>query len=176
MRKVIAIDQDQVLADLLSGWLDKYNQLYNDDLKPDDIKSWRLSDYVKDNCGNYVYKLLEDYDLFRNLPVIEHSQYVVERLNYRHDVYITTSATSIKGSLAAKVEWINEHFPFIPDSNIVLCGDKSIIHADIMIDDGIHNLRKFKGERKLLFDAPHNRNNNEFERVNNWLEIGDLLL
>lgn len=174
MKRVVAVDQDQVLADLLTPLLSRYNALYKDSLKPEDIKSWDIDKYTK--CGNAVYDLFDDYELFRWLPVIEHSQEVMKELNKKYDVYVVTSATSIKESLVAKVEWINEHFPFIPDSNIVLCGDKSIIHADIMIDDGIHNLRKFKGERKLLFDAPHNRNNDEFERVNNWLEIADLLL
>ncbi|NES53370.1 5'-3'-deoxyribonucleotidase, partial [Escherichia coli] len=68
-----------------------------------------------------------------------------------------------------------EYFPFIPHSNVVLCGNKNIIKADIMIDDGIHNLESFEG-MKILFDAPHNRNENRFIRVMNWEEIERKLL
>lgn len=57
----------------------------------------------------------------------------------------------------------------------MLCGNKNIIKADIMIDDGIHNLESFEG-MKILFDAPHNRNENRFIRVMNWEEIERKLL
>lgn len=174
MKKTLVVDQDQVLADLLAGLLNKYNKLYNDNLKPEDIKSWAISEYTK--CGEEIYDLLNDYHLFRNLPVIENSQEVLYRLTDKYSVYIVTSATYVKESMIAKMEWLNEHFPFIPNSNIVFCGDKSIIDADIMIDDGIHNLENFKGDTKILFNAHHNQNYDKFIRVYNWLEIGELLL
>lgn len=174
MKRVVAVDQDQVLADLLTPLLSRYNALYKDSLKPEDIKSWDIGKYTK--CGNAVYDLFDDYELFRWLPVIEHSQEVMKELNKKYDVYVVTSATNIKESLKAKLEWIQEHFPFIPNSNIVLCGNKSIINADIMIDDGVHNLESFKGETKLLFNAHHNQNENRFTRMYSWLDIADLLL
>jgi 5'(3')-deoxyribonucleotidase len=34
--------------------------------------------------------------------------------------------------MPAKYEWMHEHFPFIPDSHLVFCGDKSIIAADFL--------------------------------------------
>lgn len=172
MRKIIAIDQDQVLADLLTVWLKRYNQDYNDNLDNDDIKSWNIDKYVK--CGEKIFDYL-DYDLFRNLPVIEHSQEVVKKLSEKYEVYVVTTATVIPKTLNAKIEWLNEHFPFIPNENIVLCGSKSIIKADIMIDDAVHNLENFDGWG-LLFDAPHNRNENKFLRMNGWKEVEKLLL
>lgn len=172
MKKVVAIDQDQVLADLLTVWLERYNQNYDDNLTNEDIESWSIDKYVK--CGKKIYDYL-DYDLFRNLPVIKHSQEVVKMLLEKYEVFITTTATTIPKTLNAKLEWLNEYFPFIPNSNIVLCGSKSIIKADLMIDDGIHNLESFDGWG-LLFDAPHNRKETRFLRVRNWKEIGEILL
>jgi hypothetical protein len=43
--------------------------------------------------------------------------------------------------MPAKYEWMHEHFPFIPDSHLVFCGDKSIIAADFLIDDNAHHVR-----------------------------------
>ena len=51
-----------------------------------------------------------------------------------------------------------------------MCGDKSIISADYMIDDHAFNLKVFQG-KGLLFTASHNIGETEFERVNNWEEV-----
>ena len=163
---------DQVLADLLSD-LVAYINVYDDPfLKEEDILCWDISKYS--NTQNNVYRHL-DYELFRNLDVIEGSQRAVEELTKKYEVYVVTTATNHPESLKAKLEWLTEHFPFIPHSNVVLCGNKNIIKADIMIDDGIHNLETFEG-MKILFDAPHNRNDNRFIRVMNWEEIERKLL
>ncbi len=172
MREVIAIDMDDVIADLLSHWVESVNEYEDENVKLEDIKCWNISRYFK--CERQVYKYLT-YDLFRHLPVMSDSQRVIKNLMEKHDVFIVTSATSMINSLAAKVEWLQEYFPFISSNNIVLCGDKSIIKADIMIDDGIHNLDVFEG-RKILFDAPHNRDNEQYERVKSWKEIEKILL
>ena len=171
MRKVIAIDQDQVLADLLTPWVAEYNDHHKDTLALDAIKCWDISKYVK--CGPEIYSYLT-YNLFRNLPVIPDSQRVVKKLMEKYDVFVVTATTGDGSLVTAKLEWLAEHFDFIPRSNIVLCGHKSIIRADFMIDDGVHNLETFKGE-KILFDAPHNRNETRYFRAMNWEEIEKFL-
>jgi len=73
--------------------------------------------------------------------------------------------------LCEKFEWLAANFPFIDWRQIVLCGDKSIIRAEYMIDDNIYHLRRFEGE-KILFDSPHNRNvPDDVHRVHNWDEV-----
>ena len=52
----------------------------------------------------------------------------------------------------------------------MLCGDKSIIAADYMIDDHEKNLRTFKG-KTLMFSAIHNQKVSEFQRFRSWKEI-----
>ena len=56
----------------------------------------------------------------------------------------------------------------------MFCGDKSIIRADYMIDDHGNNLRTFQGTG-VLFTASHNLHEQDFVRVNDWLEVRDLL-
>lgn len=172
MRKVIALDMDQVIADLLSEWVERVNFFEGENVNVNDIKCWDIYKYFK--CGKKVYDYLTHH-VFRNLPVIENSQEVVKKLMDKYDVYVVSTATNNADSLRAKVEWLKEYFNFIPMTNVVLCGDKSIIKADIMIDDGVHNLETFDG-MKILFDAPHNRNDNRFTRAIDWLEIEKLLL
>jgi 5'(3')-deoxyribonucleotidase len=62
-------------------------------------------------------------------------------------------------------------WPFINCLQIVLCGDKSEIRAEYMIDDNIYHLRGFEGD-KIRFDSPRNRKVPDLvHRVHNWAEV-----
>jgi len=112
---------------------------------------------------------------FRTMAVHENSQEVMQKLNQKYDLFIVSSAVEFPNSLNEKLDWLNEHFPFLHWKQVVFCGKKSIVHGDYMIDDLPHNLETFNGT-KLLYSAPHNLQFNHYQRVNNWKEIGDLLL
>lgn len=172
MRKTIAVDMDEVIADLLGHWIEAINEYEGESLKREEILDWDMTKYV--SCGKKVYTHLT-YDLFRNLPVIKDSQRVVKELMKEYEVYIVSTATNHPESMLAKLEWLKEHFPFISSDNVVLCGNKRIINTDFMIDDGMHNLESFKGTG-ILFDAPHNRLETEFMRVKSWNDIEEYLL
>ena len=86
------------------------------------------------------------------------------------DVYIVSAAIEFPQSLTEKLEWLQEHFPFISWQQIVFCGDKSIIGTDYMIDDHVKNLDCCKG-KPMLFTSPHNVHIKNHKRVNNWTEV-----
>jgi 5'(3')-deoxyribonucleotidase len=73
-------------------------------------------------------------------------------------------------SFDAKYRWLQRHFPFIPSSQIVFCGDKTIVDADYLIDDRPRHFAKFKGQA-LLFSAPHNAGETGYTRVASWQEV-----
>ncbi|QWA10335.1 hypothetical protein GTU79_24410 [Sodalis ligni] len=54
--------------------------------------------------------------------------------------------------------------------NIVFCGDKSIIHADYLIDDNVRHFQRFSG-KGLLFTSAQNSLVDWTPRFNNWVEI-----
>jgi 5'(3')-deoxyribonucleotidase len=112
------------------------------------------------------------------MPVIAGSQQVVADLNRKYDLYIVSAAMEFPKSLTEKQSWLNEHFPFIVWQQIVFCGSKQVISADIMIDDHFKNLDFFKGETSVLYTQPHNVQapDGRHKRVNNWADIAKLLL
>lgn len=167
MRKSIAIDMDDVLADTLDRWVEVVNLCENENVKKEDVKTWDIHKYFK--CGYKVYDYLT-YDFFLNLKPKKYSQEVVELLCKDYDVYIVTSATAGDDIPTAKIKWIRKNYPFISLNRIVTCGDKSVIATDYLIDDGVHNLKTFKGEG-FLFNAPHNKLEDGYFRVNNWNDI-----
>jgi len=76
-----------------------------------------------------------------------------ELLNY-FDIYVVSA--SHFSTVHNKAEWLIEHFPHIPIKHFIPCYHKYMIRGDILIDDGIHNLKDFCGTR-ILFDQPWNR-------------------
>lgn len=169
MRKRLAVDQDQVLADLLTEWVSRYNYDYNDNLKPNEITEWNWSHIVKPECGDKIYSYLDDPDLFLNLPVIKDSQSVLEQISNKYEIFVVTAPWNYE-NIKPKWLWLKKHFDFIPEKNYVFTRTKSIVNADWLIDDKPANFSGFQGEA-LLFDAPHNQNETEYTRVLNWKEI-----
>lgn len=169
MKERICIDIDHVLANLISPWVEKYNNTYNDNLKVSDVTMWDWHILTKPECSKKIYQMLTP-DLFENLPVIDGSQEVVEKLTKKYDVFLVTAARNAL-VIPAKAKWIKTHFPFIKRDNVVYAVNKSICLASTLIDDSPHNLETFQGENKLLFDAPHNQDETRFIRMKNWNDI-----
>jgi len=114
-------------------------------------------------------------DFFAVLEVMPEAQRVMQRLQMNYEVYIATAAMEVPTSFEQKFHWLERHFPFIPPSHIVYCGDKGILRADYLIDDNPHQLRRFHGEG-ILFSSPHNLRVKGFKRVKDWLEVEKLFL
>ncbi|NNC35243.1 MAG: 5'(3')-deoxyribonucleotidase, partial [Croceitalea sp.] len=112
---------------------------------------------------------------FKDLKVIPHSQEVLKALSAQYEVYIASAAMQFPNSLREKSDWLDRFFSFIPWEHRILCGHKSILKGDVLIDDRSYNLNKFDG-RSILFTSPHNTKTNGIERADTWLDIGNKLL
>lgn len=166
---IICIDVDWVLAKLTSKWIKYYNVIFDDNLKIEDIKTWDICQHVKPEAKDYMLNILNIHKFYRDLQVVEDSQRVLEKLSKDYEIFIVTDPFT-RMSFKSKYDWLEEHFPFIPKENYVFTGNKSIVKADYLIDDGAHNLEGFDGYG-LLFDAPYNRNEERFYKVKNWQDI-----
>lgn len=170
LRKVIAIDQDDVVADLVGKWIHTYNKDFNDNLTKKDITSWNIASCVKSECGIQIYDYLKQPGFYADLEVIEGSREVIEHLTEFYDIYFVTSAMAFPSSFNDKYTWLRTYFPFVPADRIVFCGDKRIVRADYLIDDSPRNLLDFDGI-PIVYDTPYNQNVDIGVRVNNWNEI-----
>jgi 5'-nucleotidase len=171
----IAIDMDEVMADSLSRHLQLYNDEFGTALCKQDLQGRPLHLAVPDAHRKRIDEIALSDGFFWDLDVMPGCQEVVRKLMKRYDVFIVTAAMEFPNSFLPKHAWLQEHFPFLDIRNVVYCGDKSIVDADIMIDDRIRNLEQFEG-MKILFSAPHNLNEKRFLRVNSWAEVREVLL
>jgi 5'-nucleotidase len=171
----IAIDMDDVMAATAKKIIKIYNQVHNAELKEVDFKGKKFFDVISSEKYHQIHHAVYEVGFFRDIEVMADAIEVVEKLHDKYEIFIVSAATEFPNSLKEKIDWLAEHFPFISWRNIVFCGDKSIVSADIMIDDHEKNLSTFKG-RTLMFDAVHNQHNHEYERVHSWKEIEALLI
>lgn len=162
---------DEVIADFAAKHLTRYNEHFNDALTKDDLQNQRLW-HLRPQHVEIISGFLDEPGFFRDLKVIEGSQETLLSLSHHFELFIATAAMERPASFTAKYEWLQEHFSFIPDKNYVFCGDKSIIHADYLIDDSVRHFQHFAGTG-ILFSAPHNLHETGYVRVNNWQEVRD---
>jgi 5'(3')-deoxyribonucleotidase len=172
--KRIAIDMDEVITNAGQRLLDFYNRDFNEEITIRDVHGTTLHT-IRPHAKNHIIRYLSEPTFFRDLDVIEDSQEVIRELSEQYEIYIATAAMEFPTSFTEKYEWLREHFPFLSDKNFVFCGDKSIIHADYLIDDRSDNFKGFKGQG-ILFSAPHNLHEEGYLRVNSWKEVREYFL
>ena len=168
----LAVDMDGVLADV-------YEQFFRYDEK--DFGKRRPLDEVIGVEERKAFPKINEYvytkGFFRTAPVVEDSVGILAELNEAYELFIVSAAMEFPQSLPEKFEWLNEHFKFINWQQVVFCGSKTIIDADIMIDDHFKNLDEFKGTT-ILFSQPHNqlKNAGRHKRADSWKQVASLLL
>jgi 5'(3')-deoxyribonucleotidase len=173
--KRIAVDMDEVMADAVAEHLRRYNRDFDEQVTVADLEGKWLWDVVQMDRHAALEAYLRSKDFFAVLGVMPDSQRVMRALQEKYEVFIASAAMEVPTSFTAKYKWLAQHFPFIPASQIVFCGDKSILRADYLIDDNPRQLRRFQGEG-ILYGSHHNVNVTGYKRVNNWLEVETLFL
>lgn len=173
--KRIAVDMDEVMADAVAEFLRRYKRDFDEHVPEEALKGRRLWEAIRTDHHEALEQYVRSEDFFAVLEVMPDAPRVLHALQSKYEVFIATAAMEVPTSFAAKFKWLGEHFPTIPPSHIVFCGDKSIIRADYLIDDNPRQLNRFGGEG-ILYTAHHNVNVEGFRRVNNWLDVEELFL
>lgn len=171
----IAVDMDEVIADALSRHLTLYNNATGEKVTPELIWEVGLEAAIPPKYREVFHTLPHEDGFFDNLAVIPNSQRALQMLSSEFEIFITSAAMEVPRSFDAKFRWLREHFPFIPTSNIVFCGDKEIIDADYLIDDRSRHFARFGGTG-ILFTAPHNARERARLRANDWDEVLSMLM
>jgi 5'(3')-deoxyribonucleotidase len=166
---------DEVIADTLAKFLYVCNAELGISLKKSDLAGRNLFDVVGKEHFPRIRTIVQERDFFADLDVMPDSQEVIRKLMEQYEVFISSAAMEVPTSFTAKFDWLTRHFPFIPPSHTVFCGDKAILNADYLIDDNARHFERFRGEG-ILFTAPHNLHVEGYRRVNGWRDVEAMLL
>jgi 5'(3')-deoxyribonucleotidase len=170
----VCVDMDEVMADTLSEHLRRYNLEFNESVQKEDLYGKNLWDVVAQDRHQRLVEFLHMDDFFENLPVMPGAIEVLRGLAPRREVFIASNAMQVPNSLGPKYRWLRRNFPFLPPTNFVFCGDKSILRAEYLIDDLPHNILRFEGTG-ILFSSPHNLNTTGLLRADDWYEVQRIL-
>ena len=171
--KRIAIDMDEVIADTLEKFLSVCNTKVGLSLSKSDLTGKNLWDVIGKEHFPTLKGFVSEQDFFADLEVMPDSQEVIQKLMEGYEVFISSAAMEVPTSFAAKFDWLKLHFGFIPATNFVFCGDKSILNADYLIDDNARHFERFRG-KGILYSAPHNLLVEGYQRVKNWKEVEEV--
>lgn len=172
----LAIDMDETMADTtleINKW---YEREYGHRLTEAQLHGKEFRSAVPPGHEGAVKKYLNTPGFFRNIEVYPNAIEVVRELNQKYKVFIVSAATQFPNSLKDKIDWLDEFFPFLNWEQYCLCGDKSVVQTDLMIDDRARNFLHLKGSKTYLYTAHHNVMETEYERVNDWKEVAGKLL
>lgn len=170
------------MDDVMTHHVEKLVSVYNREvmeaginhvLNMEDIKSWNISKYVVPEFKDKISEYFTRTGWFRYIKPRKDAQEVLERLCVDNEVHIVTAFVS--EACIDKTGYIKEHFPFINAKNLIFCNNKHLIRADVLIDDGLHNIENFKG-RPIVFDKPWNRCcDGRIARCHDWYEVEDYI-
>jgi 5'(3')-deoxyribonucleotidase/uncharacterized protein with PQ loop repeat len=166
----VAVDMDEVIADTLTRHLEWYNRATGEKLSPELIAQTGLEAAIPAKHRDLFENIPHQDGFFDDLGLVENSQRALRLLDSSFDLFITSAAMEVPSSFDTKFRWLQKHFPFIPPSRIVFCGDKGIVNADYLIDDRSRHFARFRGTG-ILFTAPHNARERARLRANNWDDV-----
>lgn len=161
----IVVDMDGVIADALAKQVKLYNRDNGTSLEPEDLASLK-DQTILQGIDAYPQKPGFFADLLPVVGAIEG----VARLQKRHEVFVCTAAMEFPHSFNDKFGWLRRHLTSLDPHNIVYCGHKSIIAADVLIDDSPRHFQGFQGVG-MTFDSPLNRQDNRYERLWGWEDV-----
>ncbi len=170
--KRILVDMDGVLVDIYARFFELHEAETGQRLNVNDVAGLLEAEAFQNQR-----KWVSTPGFFRSLPVMPGSREGLKNLSDHYKIIVVSLATEFPYCLTDKQLWLHDNFPFISWQQIVFCGDKNIVKADIMIDDHLKNLDHFKGET-IMFTQPPNLllKNTRHTRVSSWAEIEKLLL
>lgn len=169
----IAVDVDGTTLNLMKVFLEIYNLDYHDTLTEDAITSWDITQLLKPEARSTFIQYFEDPSLYYAIEPYPYALEAVKLLKFLgHRVVFATSSTV--GASGAKYKKLKE-LGFLDDLNDYMeVKDKSLIRANFLIDDGMHNILAFKSGASILIERPWNCHENHSPKVKNWEEVATL--
>lgn len=171
---IIVCDIDNICNNLTEKTLELYNSRSGKSVQMSDLTTYNFADCLPKEDADAIISLFKEKKLWNSLtPIAGASNGLKTLIKQGHRIYLATATDPI--NFAWKVEWIKKNFSFINADNIIRIMDKSLLKADIIIDDHLDNLVGNTAYR-ICLDYPWNRDErkdfiHDICRVHNWKEI-----
>ena len=174
MKYNIMVDCDCVLNNLIERTCQIFNERYDTNISEETFTYYDIYKCLAFEDAEKFKALWSKRELWDSLSPVYHSQWGMKKLvDDGFNVYIATSTHY--ENFPWKVEWLKHFFKFIDERHIICVCDKSVLNADIMIDDCADNLINNLRCNRILVDRPWNASTHDeaygMKRCANWDEI-----
>ena len=175
----ILVDMDDTIENLREAWVEALNNKYNLNVRVKDIIDWNIQTFFPTLTKAQIFEILDQPDFYKT---IKPKKDAIKYLHLMHEegfnlILCTASHYSI---IKEKFEnALFPYFPFFDDDHIIITNNKTIIKANVLIDDGVHNLLK-GSYKKILYTTSANSRFNEEEkykiiRASTWKQIYEIV-
>lgn len=165
----ILLDQDEVLAETMEYLVSLWNEDFNDNKTIEDIFCWDLSVCLGPEANKYFSKK----GFFKNIPRNPQLE-EIEQMAEKYDLFIVTTAPP--AAHEDKIMWIKEQMSWFPIKNVIFTDRKDTVWADVLLDDGVHNLTDFSSiGLSVKYQRSHNKEHKQFLSVSSLKEFHVLM-
>lgn len=147
----LGIDLDGVVADFNKGWIDRYNEDFASNLKPESVTGWGgMEELTHFPDLRAFWKWAKDFGngstLFRHLETYPEAVPALNRLAAEHDIVIIT--TKPDWAVSDTLAWIADHRLPTREVHVVEWSTpKSTIACDVYLDDAPRNIEEITANR-----------------------------
>lgn len=153
----IGIDIDCVIINTTQAVLDYYNSRTGDSLCIDDIKTYDVAQYVKDEFKDDFFQLFWREEALKNVEPLPYCIETVQAL-YEQDYEIYFITATSPENLHFKFKLLQEYFPFMDARQaLIATQNKKLVNIDLLIDDCWDNCVNAP-YYSILLDYPWNVN------------------
>ena len=174
-KNIIKIDVDGVLRDMLSMMCELYNECYNENVKPEDVKDYDVDisfpkcKEVDGMSAKYFFFNEYSYDLCAYSNIINYAKEAMDILHNLGYYIIIVSYQNGYNNKHDTLVWLDEYNIYY--DSICFTDRKDLIHGDIIVDDNPEFLDMCDdSEEKILIDAPYNKDVDKYQRFNTLYE------
>ena len=173
-----AVDVDEVLRSLLPSMVNLYNREFPDaNIKYEDVtdfvveNSFPLIEERTEHKASYWFFQLHGEELFCGSDMCPGALGAFNKLKEYGKVIIVTYQKS-DANKRCTLEWLSKH-GFEADG-VCFLKDKTLLHADYIIDDNLYNFRGTNCTHGVVITAPYNKDANLSEVLNGTYQMDGL--
>jgi len=157
----ILLDLDQIVVDMLPGWLDEYSKRTGEKITLDDITTYWIRKLV--SYPDVIDDILHEEGFFlKHPPMPGVVKYLTKLIKQEHNIVIVTrSPRKSEHAFVEKRAWVRKYFPDFPMENIIFSGLKELIRGSLLFDDCPDYLESWSltnpGGITATIDHPYNK-------------------
>lgn len=170
----ILVDMDDTIENLLDAWVSWLNKKYSLMVKRKDITDWNIDIFFPSLTSTQVFDVLFEPGFWKTVKPKKDAIKYLQKLHDEGFNIILCTASHYSTVKEKFEDALLPYFSFFDSNHIIITNQKTLLKANVLIDDGIHNLKK-GNYKKILYTTTVNQSYDAEKhgmiRVHNWKEI-----